>query len=108
MSGKNIVDLTGAAFDGQVAQGVTIVDFWAPWCGPCRMMTPILETVAAQVEGKAVVAKVTVDEEPDLAARFQVRGIPTIIVFKEGQVVRQMVGVQKESVRADVVNELAG
>ncbi|MBP7829577.1 MAG: thioredoxin [Kiritimatiellae bacterium] len=102
------MELTDKTFDGQVAGGVTIVDFWAPWCGPCRMQTPILEALAPKVQGRAVIAKVNVDDFPDLAARFSVRGIPTLILFKAGQPVQQMVGVQREDALLRAVESAAG
>jgi thioredoxin 1 len=91
----NLVDLDGQSFAGQVATGVTLVDFWAPWCGPCRMQTPILEQLSSQLAGKAVIAKVNVDESPDVAAKYGIRSIPTLILFKDGQVVQQFIGVQQ-------------
>ena len=69
-----------------------LVDFWATWCGPCRMIAPVIEQVAAEFEGRAVVGKVDVDEEPGLAQRFGVMSIPTLIVLKDGKVVEQAVG----------------
>jgi thioredoxin 1 len=93
----NLVELTVADFDGQVKAGVTLVDFWAPWCGPCRMQAPILDKLAPKVAGKATIAKVNVDEAPEIAARYGVRSIPTLILFKDGQVVQQFVGVQPEA-----------
>ncbi len=69
-----------------------LVDFWAPWCGPCKMVAPELEAVAAEYDGKATVAKVNVDEQPDLAGQFKVMGIPTMVVFKNGAEVNRIVG----------------
>ena len=74
-----------------------LVDFWAAWCGPCRMLAPILEEVAAETEGRVKVGKINVDEESELAAAFQVMSIPTLIVFKNGQAVRSAVGLQPKS-----------
>jgi thioredoxin 1 len=96
MSGK-LKDLTADNFNDTIASGTVLVDFWAPWCGPCKMQTPILERVADKIAGKAVIAKVNVDEAPALAAQFGVRSIPTLIVFKNGQKVRDFIGVQQES-----------
>ena len=94
----NIVELTSANFKSTVESGTPVlVDFWAPWCGPCRVIAPILEEVAKEFEGKARVGKVNVDDSPDIASQFGVRGIPTLILFKNGQIQGQMVGVNPKS-----------
>jgi len=78
-----------------------LVDFWAEWCGPCKMLTPVLEELAAQYSGKIKIAKVNVDQQANLAARYGIRSIPTIIIFKGGEVAEQMVGMQaKEALKA--------
>jgi thioredoxin 1 len=84
-------------FDATIAKGVTLVDFWAPWCGPCRMVGPVLDELSGELDGKATIAKVNVDNEPDLAVRYQVRGIPTVLVFKDGKLVNQAVGVRAKA-----------
>ncbi len=92
----NVLELTSENFETAIAQGVTLVDFWAPWCGPCKMQAPILEQqVAPVVAGKAKVAKVNVDDAQDLAVKYGVRSIPAIFIFKDGDVVSQTVGLQK-------------
>lgn len=87
-------------FDATLAAAETpvLVDFWADWCGPCQMLGPVIDEIAGDQEGKAVVAKVNVDEAQDLAVRYQVRSIPTLIVFKDGQPVERLQGVQTKEV----------
>ena len=88
--------LTQDNFEQEVlkADKPVLVDFWAPWCGPCRMVSPIVEEIAGEVAGRAKVVKVNVDEEPELAARYGVMSIPTLIVVKDGKVVSSTVGAQ--------------
>jgi thioredoxin 1 len=89
-----VADLTMANFERTIASGITLVDFWAPWCGPCKMQLPIIaETVSELPEG-VTIAKVNVDEAGDLAKQFEVRGIPTWIVFKDGKEIARASGVQ--------------
>ncbi len=90
---ENVLDLNHANFEKEVASGVTLVDFWAEWCGPCRMMLPNLAQFALESAGKVKVAKVNVDQNMDLAQRFHIMGIPALIVFKDGQIVKQVAGV---------------
>jgi thioredoxin 1 len=96
MSDK-VKDLNASNFSETIASGTVLVDFWAPWCGPCKMQTPILDKVAEKIGDKAVIAKVNVDENAPLAAQFGVRSIPTLILFKDGQKVRDFIGVQQEA-----------
>jgi thioredoxin 1 len=100
------VELTTENFDETVANGVTLVDFWAPWCGPCRMIAPVIEELAEEYEGKATIAKVNTDEQQDLAVKFGIRSIPTILFFKDGEVVDQMVGAASKDVFAEKLNAL--
>jgi thioredoxin 1 len=92
----SILKLDQGSFQSTIDDGLTLVDFWAEWCGPCRMLTPVLEKVAALPELGAKIGKVNVDENQALAARFNVRGIPTMILFKSGQPVDQLVGLTNE------------
>ena len=92
------ITVTDQTFDEQVLKtGVPVlVDFWAVWCGPCKMQNPILEEVAKELEGKAMIAKVNVDENPAVAGKYGIMSIPTLMLFKGGQVVKQMIGVQSK------------
>ena len=94
----SILQLNAESFDAMIKQGVVLVDFWAPWCGPCRMQLPILEEVASRVAGKATIAKVNVDEAPELAGRFGIQSIPTLLLFKDGQQVKEFSGTQSRAV----------
>ena len=81
-----------------------LVDFWAPWCMPCRMFGPVLDKVARDTDGTASVVKVNIDEEPELASRYGVMSIPTVVVFKNGQVVNRSVGVQSPAAVKSMLN----
>ena len=103
-----VTSLTESEFDAAVAEGVCVLDFWAPWCGPCRMQGPIFESVAADFEkaGNPVrFYKVNVDEEPALAGRFGVQSIPTLVVTKNGEEAAVRVGVPSPDVLADLVEK---
>jgi thioredoxin 1 len=105
------IELNDDTFDKEVLQenGVPVlVDFWAPWCGPCRIISPIVEDLAAQHAGKLKVAKMNVDDNPKTPSTYGIRGIPTLIMFKEGQVVDQIVGaVPKAQIEEAVQKVLA-
>jgi thioredoxin 1 len=107
---SNAVTVTDADFESAVEQsaGLTVVDFWATWCGPCRMIAPALEELAAEYAGKAKVAKLDVDINVRTASRFQVRSIPTVLFFKNGKVVDQVIGaVPKQALEAKIKEHIA-
>jgi len=89
-------------FNETIKEGVTLVDFWAEWCGPCQMMLPILEDFSKDMEGKMKVGKVNVDENPEIAGQFRVMSIPTLIVFKDGEPVETLVWVKQKEELAEV------
>ena len=89
----NIMHPTESDFDSMISENkLVVVDFWATWCGPCKMLAPVIESLANEFEGKAVVAKVDVDQEKGLAKQFGVMSIPTVVIFKDGQEVNREVG----------------
>jgi thioredoxin 1 len=98
------IELTNDNFDSTVSEGVSLVDFWAPWCGPCRMIAPIIDELAEDFEGKANICKVNTDEQQDLAVKYGVRSIPTILFMKDGEIVDQMVGASSKQALADKIN----
>lgn len=100
------IELNNDNFESTTKEGVSLVDFWAPWCGPCRMIAPVIEELAAEFEGKANICKVNTDEEQDIAVRFGIRSIPTILFFKDGELVDQMIGAASKDVFAQKLNSL--
>ncbi|MEA3374456.1 MAG: thioredoxin [Campylobacterota bacterium] len=100
------LELTAANFDETVKEGVSLVDFWAPWCGPCRMIAPVIEELAEAFDGTAKICKVNTDEEQDVAVRYGIRSIPTILFFKDGEQVDQMVGAASKQAFEEKINSL--
>ncbi len=103
------LEVTDATFEKEVkeAQQPVLVDFWAPWCGPCKALGPVIDEVAAEFDGKVKVVKVNTDENLATAQKFKISGIPSLVFFdKSGEAVEQMVGVQKKSALVDQLNKL--
>ena len=86
------IELNQSNIEETVKEGVSLVDFWAPWCGPCRMIAPVIDQLAIEFDGKAKICKVNTEDEPELTAQYQVRSIPTILFFKDGKIVDQIIG----------------
>jgi thioredoxin 1 len=101
---SKVQQLTDKTFDEAISEGITLVDFWAEWCGPCRMLSPILEELSEETD--VTIAKVNVDDNPDTAAKYGVRSIPTVIAFKDSNVVEQYVGVKTKSMYLQVIETI--
>ncbi|MGW8170039.1 MAG: thioredoxin [Sulfurovaceae bacterium] len=100
------IELTNSNFEATIKEGVSLVDFWAPWCGPCRMIAPVIEELANDFDGKANICKVNTDEEQDIAVKFGIRSIPTILFFKDGELVDQMIGAASKDTFTQKLNSL--
>ncbi len=104
------VAVTDAEFEQKVLQSdiPVVVDFWAPWCGPCRVIAPILDKLAGEYEGRLTIAKVNTDEQQRWASQFGIQGIPTLIIFKNGQEVQRLVGSRPEQAYRDIFDRVVG
>ena len=92
MASDKVKTFTDSNFDQEVKTGVVLIDFWAEWCGPCRRLAPTVDALATEYDGRATVAKMNVDENPNIPGRFMIRGIPTMLIFKNGELADQIVG----------------
>ena len=92
MASDRVKTFTDGNFDQETRNGVVLVDFWAEWCGPCRRLAPTVDALAGEFEGRITVAKLNVDENPSVPGRFMIRGIPTLLLFKDGQIAETLVG----------------
>ena len=104
----NVVEVSDAEFESSIIQSdkPALVDFWAEWCQPCKMLAPTVEEIAGEYVDKVRVAKVNVDDNPATATKFGIRGIPTLLLFKEGKVVQQMVGVKPKADITKAIDEI--
>ncbi len=107
MAGANVHNFTDASFDTDVLRSdvPVLVDFWAEWCGPCKMMGPTIDAIATEYAGKAKIGKLNVDDNPATAGRFQIRGIPTLLLFKGGSVAEQIVGAVGKDKVQNILNK---
>jgi thioredoxin 1 len=107
MASEKVQTFTDSNFDEVTKSGVVLVDFWAEWCGPCRRLAPTVDSLADDFDGKVVVGKLNVDENPSIASRFQIRGIPTLLILKDGKVADTVVGLAaKEDLASKLTSHL--
>ena len=97
--------ITDATFEQETSQGLVLIDFWATWCGPCKAIAPVLDELSAEYEGKARIVKIDVDQNPNLAAQYGIRSIPTLFVFKNGEKVDATMGMQPKAQLTALINK---
>lgn len=98
MASEKVIHLDETSFDNGISKGLTLVDFWAEWCAPCRALAPAMDDIAENYADRVTVAKVDIDENPNIPAKFGIRGIPTVIMFKDGEQVDMFVGSSPQKV----------
>jgi thioredoxin 1 len=107
MAGKNVVTLTDSNFDGEVLKSdvPVLVDFWAEWCGPCKMLGPTIDQLADEYQGKAKIGKLNVDDNMNTGSRYSIRSIPALLIFQGGQVREQLIGAQPKTTIAKALDK---
>jgi thioredoxin len=108
MASEKVKTFTDGNFDDEKKSGVVLVDFWAEWCGPCRRLAPTVDALATEFDGRATVAKLNVDENPTIPERYAVRGIPTLLLFKEGELTETIVGLRGKEDIAKMIERHLG
>ncbi len=98
-------ELTDQNFEDRVKTGVTVIDFWAEWCGPCRMIAPIIEELSVEYKDKALIGKLNVDENPEVSMKYGIRSIPTILILKDGEVAAKHVGTTSKQNLARIIDD---
>ena len=106
---EHVLEVTDGSFETEVLQSrdPVLVDFWAPWCGPCRLLGPVIEAVAARYQDRALIAKLNVDENVSISQRYGIKGIPTLILFKNGKEVERIVGATSEKTIGEMIERLS-
>ncbi len=107
MAGDNVIHVSDGDFEEQVLKATVpvLIDFWAPWCGPCKAIGPVIEELAGEFEGKAVIAKMNVDDNPGTPGKYGIRAIPTLIIFKNGEVAEQVTGAVGKTQIIEMLNK---
>ncbi|MGA1823261.1 MAG: thioredoxin [bacterium] len=107
---NNITTITDSNFENEVIKSdlPVLVDFWAPWCGPCKMMGPILDEISVEYAGKIKIGKINVDENNEKSIQYSIRSIPKLILFNQGEIIKEMVGAQSKSTLLDMINDALG
>ncbi|WP_438311306.1 thioredoxin [Sporosarcina sp. FA9] len=100
-----IINATDKDFAENIKEGVVLVDFWAPWCGPCKMIAPVLEELSSEIEGKASIVKIDVDDNQETASKYGVMSIPTLLLFKDGEIVDKVVGFQPKEALSSLITK---